>query len=538
MSDFHKKLVALREERKITQEDFANDLEVSRTAVSSWERGKSVPTKKNIQRICDYFGVSPDYFYGEDAATKSNGVRKKAIRISRRVAKISGCVLFGFILISQTMLFFSRIFQEIWNVPQADRFIGGSVATNYEKIPIAILYFSTWLIFLLSLGLYAAFRFRQKKERRETAQACGDKWWLLEISEKLKNLRREKNISQEEFSKATGWSRQTISNWESGKNVPGKENLVRISEYFGVSQEYFYSPFMEESAAAEGERRYARRQKKFAFCAALFGALLGAATVFWHAVFTIVYFGSFFSLKGGSWQFCLENTPRITVLATGKTYSIAPQMITNDLFVCACLFLVVFALTVLFAVCAKRSGSGKLGARKEKRKTTVLEDKTERNGGLYYMKKGSIVLSLAALTVAATMPFMANHAPVASETDTAVAVKAESARAFTNISLEISGGNGEVVATATNTFTLLVSTVQVYVELYYSSTYTTDYETMTMPTMAYTPDLDMGHSLSVDAKTNGEQRYWLARVRYNENGSGWQEIITGPVLLDANGNAV
>ena len=461
------------------------------------------------------------------------------MRVSRRFAKISGCLLFGFILISQAWLFFARIFQEIWNVPQADRFIGGSVATNYEKIPIAIVYFSTWLIFLLSLGLYAAFRFRQKKERRETAQACGDKWWLLEISEKLKNLRREKNISQEEFSKATGWSRQTISNWESGKNVPTTENLVRISEYFGVSQEYFYSPFLRENAVAEWKREKAHLQKKrkLGVCAVLFGALLGAATVFWHAVFTIVYFGPFFSLKGGSWQFCLENASRVTVLATGKSYVIAPQMITNDMFACAGLFLIVFALTLVFAVCAKRSGSG--GADAEmKEKIIVLEDKTERNGGFYEMKKGWMALYITAITAAATMPLMANHAPVASETDTAVAVKAESARALTNISLDISGGNGEVVATATNTFTLFVSTVQVYVELYYSSTYTTDYESMTMSTMAYTPDLDMGHSLSVDAKTNGEQRYWLARVRYNENDSGWQEIITGPVLLDANGNAV
>ena len=153
------------------------------------------------------------------------------------------------------------------------------------------------------------------------------------------------------------------------------------------------------------------------------------------------------------------------------------------------------------------------------------------------MKKTvSILLSCFALCSA--LALMSNSAPQTESLDSETRYGSNEPRAFTQLSLEISGGNGEVVATATNTFTLLVSTEQVYVELYYSSTYTTDYETMTMPTMAYTPDLDMGHSLSVDAKTNGEQRYWLARVRYNENGSGWQEIITGPVLLDANGNAV
>ncbi|EOU1883518.1 helix-turn-helix transcriptional regulator [Clostridium perfringens] len=55
------------------------------------------------------------------------------------------------------------------------------------------------------------------------------------FNNKLKELRKEKNISQEQLAKELNISRQAISKWESGKAYPDIENLILLRKIFGVS---------------------------------------------------------------------------------------------------------------------------------------------------------------------------------------------------------------------------------------------------------------------------------------------------------------
>ena len=55
---------------------------------------------------------------------------------------------------------------------------------------------------------------------------------------KLKELREENNLLQEEIASAIGVSRSTLSCWESGRYEPDIAALKRMSEYFGVSIDY------------------------------------------------------------------------------------------------------------------------------------------------------------------------------------------------------------------------------------------------------------------------------------------------------------
>ena len=48
----------LRSVLKISQEDFAKKLIVSRQSVYYWERGTSLPTDRTIESICREYGVS------------------------------------------------------------------------------------------------------------------------------------------------------------------------------------------------------------------------------------------------------------------------------------------------------------------------------------------------------------------------------------------------------------------------------------------------------------------------------------------------
>lgn len=51
----------------------------------------------------------------------------------------------------------------------------------------------------------------------------------------LKELRKEKGITQEEFAEKLNVSGRTVSRWETGANMPDISLLVEISEFFDIS---------------------------------------------------------------------------------------------------------------------------------------------------------------------------------------------------------------------------------------------------------------------------------------------------------------
>lgn len=57
----------------------------------------------------------------------------------------------------------------------------------------------------------------------------------MEFHEKLQELRKQKNLTQEELSEILFVSRTAISKWESGRGYPSIESLKAIAEFFGVT---------------------------------------------------------------------------------------------------------------------------------------------------------------------------------------------------------------------------------------------------------------------------------------------------------------
>ncbi len=54
------------------------------------------------------------------------------------------------------------------------------------------------------------------------------------IGQFLKALRKEKNLSQEQFAEIMGVSNRSVSRWENGMNMPDLDILIQISEYYDV----------------------------------------------------------------------------------------------------------------------------------------------------------------------------------------------------------------------------------------------------------------------------------------------------------------
>ncbi len=57
----------------------------------------------------------------------------------------------------------------------------------------------------------------------------------MKFSEKIINIRKEKNLTQEELAELLNVSRQTVSNWETNKCYPDIETFILISDKFKIS---------------------------------------------------------------------------------------------------------------------------------------------------------------------------------------------------------------------------------------------------------------------------------------------------------------
>ena len=58
---------------------------------------------------------------------------------------------------------------------------------------------------------------------------------VLNLGDKIKKLRKENNLSQEQLAEKLHVSRQAISKWESNKVYPDIENLILLRDIFNVT---------------------------------------------------------------------------------------------------------------------------------------------------------------------------------------------------------------------------------------------------------------------------------------------------------------
>ena len=102
--EFNEKLQELRKKKGLTQEELAEALYVSRTAISKWESGRGYPSIDSLKEIAKYFSVTIDELLSTDEvltiAEKDNKQKEKHLR----------CLVFGLLDISVIMFFFLPFF--------------------------------------------------------------------------------------------------------------------------------------------------------------------------------------------------------------------------------------------------------------------------------------------------------------------------------------------------------------------------------------------------------------------------------------------
>ena len=110
----------------------------------------------------------------------------------------------------------------------------------------------------------------------------------MTFKEKLIVLRKNKGLTQDDFAKAVGVSRQAVSRWELGSTQPDAPNLLKLSDLFGVSIDWLLreGDMAEETQQAQTvfqvqEERNCKGRKGFlvasiAFVMAAFAFLIAA----------------------------------------------------------------------------------------------------------------------------------------------------------------------------------------------------------------------------------------------------------------------
>ncbi len=83
---FSENLHYLRKRDKVTQEELADKLGVSRQSVSKWETGEAYPETEKLLQLCDLFGVSLDGLMRGDL-TKKEAEEKEAEPAGEKVEK-------------------------------------------------------------------------------------------------------------------------------------------------------------------------------------------------------------------------------------------------------------------------------------------------------------------------------------------------------------------------------------------------------------------------------------------------------------------
>lgn len=68
----------------------------------------------------------------------------------------------------------------------------------------------------------------------------------MTISYRLKELRKEKKMTQAKVAQSLGTTQQSYARWENGKVTPTSEKLAQIAKFYGVTTDYLLGDQSEE----------------------------------------------------------------------------------------------------------------------------------------------------------------------------------------------------------------------------------------------------------------------------------------------------
>lgn len=137
--EFNERLQELRKQKGLTQEELAERLYVSRTAVSKWESGRGYPNIDSLKDIAKFFSVSIDELLSSGEAltiAEAEGKRKE-----KRLRDL----VYGLMDISMAMFFFLPFFAGKGGAVESVSLLALSGVQSYLKV----------LYYIFTIGMIA-----------------------------------------------------------------------------------------------------------------------------------------------------------------------------------------------------------------------------------------------------------------------------------------------------------------------------------------------------------------------------------------------
>lgn len=209
---FIERLKELRKQSGLTQKQVAEHLDISQSAYAQWETGKLNPKKETIQRFADLFNVSYDYLWhgtSEPQTTNAiietnSGTFPERLRQLRTEVDLTQQQLADIVGTTQQNIAF-------WET-------GRQRPKQPSLIKLAN-YFNVSIDYLL-VG---------KAQAEEK---------LSVFPERLKQLRVEAKLTQQQMAEAFNIKQPTYAQWETGRTKPKGETLEKFADFFNVSTDY------------------------------------------------------------------------------------------------------------------------------------------------------------------------------------------------------------------------------------------------------------------------------------------------------------
>jgi len=137
------RLLKLRKERNLSQEELANVLDVSRQTISKWETDQTTPDFDKIVPLCEYFGITSDELLSgkKDIIESKNDDKRKIF--ARNIAISVGLYIISLVLV-----------------------ILGSEVFRNEILGVSL--FFVTIAIATTLIVYTAINYGTKKEKKVT----------------------------------------------------------------------------------------------------------------------------------------------------------------------------------------------------------------------------------------------------------------------------------------------------------------------------------------------------------------------------------
>ncbi len=109
------KILKLRKQNGLSQEELAEKLNVSRQAVSRWELGSALPDASNILQLSKLFSVTADYLLNDDYDSDSNvpAAKQTELNIKSARKKIASVCAATFGLLGNFIIYIISRFIEV-----------------------------------------------------------------------------------------------------------------------------------------------------------------------------------------------------------------------------------------------------------------------------------------------------------------------------------------------------------------------------------------------------------------------------------------